>query len=134
MADYGNSTPAPAPADPRVHRSNDLATNSQPHSLRDALKDAARRNSSSASASTSEEDYDDKINKPVALLVQQNTKSGGNMKAVPMNSGQSTPSDASFDASVENVTVLKGAKVYTIAPDDKELRDILKKGLQRVSE
>lgn len=152
MADYGTS--APSPADTRVNRGNDSAgappqgnaytrfqDSNQPHSLRDALRNAANRNPSSTSGSTSEEDYDDKTLNPVAVLLQAKTGEAGpsshpgiSLQAATMESGQTTPSDASFEANVDNVAVVKGAKVYTIASDDKELRDILKKGLQRVSE
>lgn len=152
MADYGTS--APSPADTRVHQENDSAGappqgnaytrfqySNQPHSLRDALRNAASRNPSSTSGSTSEEDYDDKTRNPVSVLLQEKTDDAGpsshpgsSLKAATMESGQTTPSDASFEANVDNVAVVNGAKVYTIASDDKELRDILKKGLQRVSD
>lgn len=147
MADHG--TPAPAPAGPWAHQRDQSAnpgSPTQPHSLRDVLREAAGRSSSNTSVSTSEEDYDDKTNKsgdPVAVLLHTKKDDaaraggGGNsnnsFNAATMNSGQTTPSDTSFEATIDHVAVLKGAKVYTIASDDKELRDILKKGLQRVS-
>lgn len=157
MADYGTS--APAPADPRVHRGNEsdsaqeppqgndaptessLSDSNQPHSLRDALREATSRKSSLTSASTSEEDYDDNTHQPVAVLLKRNkddsdssSQLGNDLRTATMASGQTTPSDASFEATVDNVAVLKGGKLYKIASDDKELRDILRKGLQRVSE
>lgn len=161
MADCGTPAPAPAPApaDPRVHRGNESDSaqrppqgnnaaytsspqdSNQPHSLREALREATSRKSSTASTSTGEEDYDDNTHQPVAVLLERkrdgagsSSQPGSSLRGATMDSGQTTPSDSSFEVAVDKVAVLKGAKVYKIAADDKELRDILKKGLQRVSE
>lgn len=52
-----------------------------------------------------------------------------------MDSDLPTLSDASSEAgNLDDVAALKGAKFYTVAADDKELRDILKRSMQRVRE
>lgn len=107
------------------------------------MRNAASRHPSTPSGSTSEEDYDDQThNNPVAVLLPRKRGAArpsshlasGCLHTATMGSGQTTPSDASFDATLDSVAVVQGAKVYTIAPDDKELRDVLKRSLQRVSE
>lgn len=125
MADCGTSAPAES-------RGNDP----RPHSLRDALRAATARHSSSTtslSSSASEEDYDAKTHQPVAVLLQRKDPDSS-PKTVAMDSGESTPTDTSFEASVAKSAPRKASKVYTIISDDKELREILRRGLQRVSE
>lgn len=143
-----------APADPRTHNGNDSAdkhlqdnnnsyinTSSYPHSLRDVLKSTNGGSLSTPSDSTtSEEDYDTESKKSVAVLLPRRThdanplsRAGSNLKVVTMSSDPETPSDVSVDVgSLDDMTVLKGTKIYTIASDDKELRAILKRGMQRV--
>lgn len=97
--------------------------------------------------STSEEDYDDYAKKPVAVLLQGNKDahsqaattpasappSGSSLK-VAMASEPPTPiNDLSVDgASLNDLSTLNGAEVYAVASGDKELRAILKRGVQRV--
>lgn len=148
MADNGTA----APADLRVHYGSKPGTsvadsyfpaNSQPSALRQALRAAESGGISTPSESASEEDYDDESRKPVAVLLRRRKeketapslpRTGSNLKISATSSGVATPSDASSEAGhLDDVSSLKGAKVYTIASDDKELRDILRRGMQRVS-
>jgi sterol O-acyltransferase len=119
--------------------------NSSPQALRQALRSTDNGLISTPPESASEEDYDDESQKPVAVLLRRRknkenasslARTGSNLKISATGSGVATPSEASSDAGgLEdvNVNTLKGAKVYTIASDDKELRDILRRGMQRVS-
>lgn len=152
MANTGSA----ASADLRVHSGTDLPSPPQdesyinksrvPQSLRDALRSANGGGASTPTDSTSEEDYDDESNKPVAVLVRRRQETGhprpasaprssSNLKVATMSSDPATPSDVSSEAgNFDDVAALKGARLYTVASDDKELRDILKKGMQKVSE
>lgn len=120
-----------------------------PHSLRDALRSASGPGAATPTDSTSEEDYDDHLQskKPVAVFmkrrkesakepVQPNPllRSGSALKAAVLSSEPTTPSDAGSEVDkMDGISVPKGAKLYAIAPNDKELRAILKRGMQRVS-
>lgn len=147
MADKGTA----APADLELHHGSKpgtspadsyFAMSGPPRALRQALRTAGSGSIATPSES-SEEDYDDESRKPVAVLLrrrkgQENApslpRSGSNLKTSAAGSGVATPSDGSSEAGhLEDVTALKGAKVYTIASDDKELRDILRRGMNRVS-
>lgn len=150
------ATGTAASADLRVHSGPDSSSPPQdesyinksraPQSLREALRSANGGGASTPTDSTSEEDYDDESNKPVAVLVRRRKetepgrpafvpRSSSNLKVAAMSSGPATPSDVSSEAgNLDDVAALKGARLYTVASDDKELRDILKKGMQRVSE
>lgn len=152
MDDAGESVPA----DRRVQLGPDSSSPSQEvfhvndgrasYSLRDALRTANGGRASAPTDSTSEEDYDDCSKEPVAVLVRRRkgknqerailgSRSGSNLKVATMASGPATPSDVSSEAgNLDDVAALKGAKLYTVASDDKELRAILKRGMQRVSE
>lgn len=143
-----------APPDSRDHSSGSTtfppdetftSVRRPPHSLRHALRAANGEGATTPTDSTSEEDYDDESKKPVAVLLRRTkehesrpTKSlprpGSNLKE-EMPSEPSTPvSDISSETgNLDDVAALKNAKVYTVASDDKELRAILKRGMQRAS-
>lgn len=145
-----------APADLKVHHGDDSRTTTPgdetylefahtQHSLRDALRSANGR--SAITDSTSEEDYDDQSKQPVAVLMRRGKesakesgkpdvlrRSGSALKAAILSSEATTPSDVGSEVEkLDNVPVPKGAKLYAVAPNDKELRAILKRGMQRVS-
>lgn len=145
------------PADRRVHYVPDSSSPSQevshissshaPHSLRDALRTAEGGTGSNSTESTSEEDYDDRPEEPVAVVVRRRkgkdperanprSRSGSNpAKVAAVTVGPKTPSDISSEvADLDDEAALKVTKLYTVASDDKELRAILKRGMQRVSE
>lgn len=118
--------------------------NPPPRALREALRLAGSGRISTPSESASEEDYDEESQKPVAVLrlngkreKEQATKlpaSGSKLKLSEGASEVATPSDVSSEnGTLDDITSLRGAKVYTIASDDKELREILRRGVQRVS-
>ncbi|ROV93989.1 hypothetical protein VSDG_06303 [Cytospora chrysosperma] len=150
MGDKGTE----AAADLRVQHENKpnplpgdsyFAMNSSPQALRQALRSTDNGPISTPPESASEEDYDDESQKPVAVLLRRRknkehasplARTGSNLKISATSSGVATPSEASSDAGGledANVNALKGAKVYTIASDDKELRDILRRGMQRAN-
>lgn len=148
MADKGT----PAPADLSVNNGSKPATSpassyfdmtGSSRALRQTLKTADGGTIATPSESASEEDYDDESRKSVAVLLRRKKgqehspslpRSGSNLKISATSSGVATPSEASSEAGhVDDVSALKGAKVYTVASDDKELRDILRRGMQRVS-
>lgn len=118
-----------------------------PHSLRDALRSANGGGPSTSTDSTSEEDYDEQSKKPVAVLMRRRKepvkeagqanpllRTGSNLKTAMMNSEPTTPSDVGSEMDkTEAISLPKGAKLYAVAPDDKELRAILRRGMQRVS-
>lgn len=134
--------------EPGPHKSNEEAyftrNNNSPRALREALRLAGKGEISTPSESASEEDYDEESQKPIAVLRlnQRHEKDGpttipmsGSKLKVSEGTGEvATPSDASSEnGTLEDISSLRGAKVYTVASDDKELRDILRRGLQRVS-
>lgn len=149
---------AVAPTDLRFHHEDDATTtpgeepylefSHTPHSLRDALRTANGGRTIAPTDSTSEEDYDDQSKKPVMVLMRRRKeptkdpgqphpvlKSGSALKAAIMSSEPTTPSDVSSEADkLDDVPVPKGVQLYAVAPNDKELRAILKRGMQRVSE
>lgn len=140
-------------AEPRIrdetvpHASNEEAyftRNNPPRALREALRLSGSGRISTPSESASEEDYDEESQKPVAVLrlnkkreKDQTTTlpaSGSKLKLSEGTNEAATPSDVSSEnGSLEDLSSLRGAKVYTIASDDKELREILRRGVQRVS-
>lgn len=118
--------------------------NTSPRALREALQLANSGKISTPSESASEEDYDEQSQKPIAVLrlnrkreknqAAAHPTSGSKSKASEGTSEVATPSSASSEnGTLEDVASLRGAKVYTIASDDKELREILRRGMQRVS-
>lgn len=130
------------------HASNEEAyftrNNNPPRALREALRLAGSGKISTPSESASEEDYDEESQKPIAVLrlnkrreKEQATTlpaSGSKLKLSEGTGEVATPSDVSSETgSLEDISSLRGAKVYTIASDDKELREILRRGVQRVS-
>lgn len=121
-------------------------------SLRQALRSSQGVGASTPKESTSEEEYDDERKQPVAVLLQkgkqkeegpgvkgQLPRSGSSLKIATASGEPLTPSDVSSETDAldaahhHQLASLKGAKVYTVASDDKELRDILKRGMLRVS-
>lgn len=155
MTDQGTA----ATADPNVHQGDDSTTSTPgdesylefthaPHSLRDALRSANGGGVITPTDSTSEEDYDEQSKKPVAVLMRRRKepakeygqpspllRAGSSLKTAVMNSEPTTPSDVASEVDkLEAISVPKGAKLYAVAPNDKELRAILKRGMQRVSE
>lgn len=115
-----------------------------PRALREALRLAGSGKISTPSESASEEDYDEESQKPIAVLRLNNKREkdqtttlpavGSKLKVSEGTGGAATPSDASSEnGTLEDISSLRGAKVYTIASDDKELREILRRGVQRVS-
>lgn len=129
------------------HTSNEEAyftRNNPPRALRNALRLAGSGRISTPSESASEEDYDEESQKPIAVLRLNKKRekdpattlprSGSKLKVSEGTSEAATPSDVSSETgSLEDISSLRGAKVYTIASDDKELREILRRGVQRVS-
>ena len=118
--------------------------NTPPRALREALRLAGSGKISTPSESASEEDYDEESQKPIAVLRLNKKREKGQATTLPAvgsklkvsegTAGTATPSDASSEnGTLEDITSLRGAKVYTIASDDKELREILRRGAQRVS-
>ncbi|ROV96275.1 hypothetical protein VMCG_07703 [Cytospora schulzeri] len=149
MADKGTA----APADLKVHYGDKTNTapgdsyfemNGSARALRQALKTRDSGSISTPSESASEEDYDDESRKPVAVLLRRRKekeqapslpRTGSNLKISATSSGMETPSETSSETGhLEDVSALKGAKVYTIASDDKELRDILRRGMLRAKD
>lgn len=141
-------------AEPRMkdeavpHASNEEAyftrNNNPPRALREALRLAGSGRISTPSESASEEDYDEESQKPIAVLRLNKKRekdqattlpaSGSKLKVSEGTGEVATPSDVSSETgSLEDISSLRGAKVYTIASDDKELREILRRGVQRVS-
>ncbi|KAJ0119110.1 MBOAT family protein [Diaporthe amygdali] len=119
--------------------------NTSPRALREALQLANSGKISTPSESASEEDYDEQSQKPIAVLrlnrkreknqAAAHPTSGSKSKASEGTSEVATPSSASSEnGTLEDVASLRGAKVYTIASDDKELREILRRGMQRAKE
>lgn len=119
-----------------------------PFSLRQALRSAQGVGASTPTDSTSEEDYDEDTKKPVAVLLRRSKekerpglqgslpRSGSSLKIATASGEPLTPSDVSSEADAldaHQMASLKGAKLYTVASDDKELREILKRGMLRVS-
>ncbi|KAJ4415268.1 Sterol O-acyltransferase 2 (Sterol-ester synthase 2) [Gnomoniopsis sp. IMI 355080] len=148
-----------APADTNVHHGDDSTTSTPgdesylefthaPHSLRDALRSANGGGATTPTDSTSEEDYDEQSKKPVAVLMRRRKETakehgqpsplprpGSSLKTAVMNSEPATPSDFGSEVDkLEAISVPKGAKLYAVAPNDKELRAILKRGMQRAKE
>lgn len=129
------------------HKSNEEAyftRNRSPQALREALRLAGSGKISTPSESASEEDYDEESQKPIAVLRlnkrhekdQATTlpRSGSKLKVSEGAGEVATPSDVSSESgTLDDISSLRGAKVYTVASDDKELREILRRGLQRVS-
>lgn len=147
-----------APADLSAHQGVDSTTStpgddsyleftSAPHSLRDALRSANGGGPLTPTDSTSEEDWDDQAKKPVAVLMRRRKesendpgrpsplpRSGSALKTAITNGEPSTPSDVGSEGDkLEPMSVPKSSKLYAVAPNDKELRAILKRGMQRVS-
>lgn len=118
-----------------------------PHFLREALQSAGRGIATTPTDSASEEDYDDQFNKPVAVLMTTEDgpskrhapphhllRSGSGVKTTIQDSEPRTPSDISSEAGqLEDLTITTRTKMYAVESDDKELRAILKRGMQRVS-
>lgn len=134
--------------EPGRHKSNEEAyftRNNEPRALREALRLAGSGKISTPSETASEEDYDEESQKPIAVLrlnkmpekehVPKLPTSGSKLKVSGVTGEPSTtPSDVSSEnGTLEDISSLRGAKVYTVASDDKELREILRRGLQRVS-
>ncbi|KAG8168916.1 hypothetical protein KVR01_001665 [Diaporthe batatas] len=135
---------------PGHHKSNEEAyftrNSESPRALRDALRLAGRGAISTPSESASDEDYDDEAQKPIAVLrlnkshetdgATTNPTSGSKLKASDATGEVTTPTSdvSSENVILEDITSLRGAKVYTVASDDKELREILRRGLQRAKE
>lgn len=118
--------------------------NRSPQALREALRLAGSGKISTPSESASEEDYDEESQKPIAVLRLNKRhekdqaatlpRSGSKLKASEGAGEVATPSDVSSESgTLDDISSLRGAKVYTVASDDKELREILRRGLQRVS-
>ncbi|KAK7744469.1 Sterol O-acyltransferase 2 (Sterol-ester synthase 2) [Cytospora paraplurivora] len=118
----------------------------KPQALRQALR-AADSSLLSTPNDSSEEDYDDESRKPVAVLLRRRkekenakdspplTRTGSNLKVSATSSGVATPSDGSSEAGqIDDLGSLRGAKVYTLASDDKELREILRRGMLRAKD
>lgn len=138
MADNGTAAPAHLNVHDGSNNGSYFTESSPGGALRDALTGTKRGGAiRTPSYSASEEDYDDdESRKPVAVVLGEKTKPGKTLSKLNISSGLATPSDASSDG--ESLGPLKtkdlsGTRVYTVASDDKELRDILRRGLQRVS-
>lgn len=112
-----------------------------PQALREALRATNGGSRSRASSeSTSEEDWDEMSQQPVVVVRRQRTASGlkqpsrlrENASAVENSSSSRSSENGSFeDLTPLKTQGLKNAKVYTIAADDKELKEILRRGMQR---
>lgn len=135
--DHGSDATGPPRGDSRVDISH------APRALRDALRTAHGGIPSTPPDSTSEEDYDDYAKKPLVRRrkgrgqeqVNGRPRSASNLNIATMISDTTTPSDASSEAgNLNDAAAIKAATLYTIAADDKELRAILRRGLQRVRE
>lgn len=151
MVEAGQSVPADRLTDQAQNTSKPSRQDAHtinghvPHSLRDALTTANGGGAITPTDSTSEEDYDDYSRDSTTTLrrrrkgqVQQRpdpgSRSGSNLRTTVMNSGTATPSDGSSEVgNMDDLAPLKGSRLYAVASDDKELRAILKRGLQRVS-
>ncbi|POS72864.1 MBOAT family protein [Diaporthe helianthi] len=135
---------------PGPHKSNEEAyftrNNNSPRALREALRLAGRAGISTPSESASDEEYDGESQKPIAVLRLNKTHEKYGDTTLPMSGSKlkvsegtrevATPSDASSESGIllDDISSLRGAKVYTVATDDKELREILRRGLQRAKE
>jgi hypothetical protein len=135
---------------PSLHKSKEeeyFPGSREPRALREALRLAGSGMISTPSESASEEDYDEESQKPIAVLrlnkgpakeqAPKSSTTGSKLKVGKVTGEEAaapTPSDVSSEhGTLDDISSLKGAKVYTIAADDKELREILRRGLQRVS-
>ncbi|KAL1867733.1 Sterol O-acyltransferase 2 (Sterol-ester synthase 2) [Diaporthe australafricana] len=149
MAGNGAAGPAgPMIQDGSVHNKSTedayFTRKHSPRALREALRLADRGKISTPAESASEEDYDEESQRPVAVLRLNGRREKDEAATTPVSSSKlrssegasevATSSDMSSEnGALEDVSSLRGAKVYTIASDDKELREILRRGLQRVS-
>ncbi|KAF9882451.1 MBOAT family protein [Colletotrichum karsti] len=93
-----------------------------PHSLRDALHAASggKTNSTTPSETTSEEDYD--FPKPSERRLHDRKLS---------LDGSTLSEASSIDESVNGASGQKDLKTYVLSADDRELRDVIRRGLER---
>ncbi|GJC85302.1 sterol O-acyltransferase 2 [Colletotrichum liriopes] len=116
-----------------------LPTSSEPpHSLRDALRTAAggRTTSTTPSESPSEEDYDDprlsaggrKERAPVRPGASPLKNSSNHDRKLSLD-GSTLSETSSVDESLRDGN--GRLKTYVLSPDDRELRDVIKRGLER---
>lgn len=159
MADKGTAAPAGLSVNSETQRDNTLPASptsptspvdaffpgaGKPQALRQALR-AADSSLLSTPNDSSEEDYDDESRKPVAVLLRRRkekeharsspplTRTGSNLRISATSSGVATPSDGGSElGKADDLGSLRGAKVYTLASGDKELREILRRGMLRV--
>ncbi|KAJ0167953.1 Sterol O-acyltransferase 2, partial [Colletotrichum tanaceti] len=114
------------------------ASSEPPHSLRDALRTASggRTTGAAPSESPSEEDYDDPKLSARRRKVQAPVRPG----ASPLKAASKRDRKLSLDGSTLSETssvdepLRDGGgrlKTYVLSPDDRELRDVIKRGLER---
>lgn len=102
----------------------------------------ARSNSDPPSESTSEEDYDDLHRPSPSVLLRRRGKADSydnsgvaTPEIVPLDTSRALGESSGLDSIQPRVSsrpTFKGQKTYVVASDDAELREILRKGLERV--
>ncbi|KAK1477220.1 MBOAT family protein [Colletotrichum cuscutae] len=114
-----------------------LAASREPRSLRDALRATGRAASATPSESPSEEDYDD----PKLSARPRKGRAPVRPGASPLKNSSNRERKLSLDgstlsetSSIDDEPLRDGSgrlKTYVLSPDDRELRDVLKRGLER---
>ncbi|OHF01492.1 MBOAT family protein [Colletotrichum orchidophilum] len=118
--------------------STSLAASPEPRSLRDALRAAGGDRATSApSESPSEEDYDD----PKQSARLRKERAPPRPGASPLKKSSIRERTLSLDgstlseaSSIDEEPIKDGSgrlKTYVLSPDDRELRDVIKRGLER---
>jgi hypothetical protein len=140
----GMELPEGAEVAPNELRQAERSQHPRPGALAEAMR-AAKRNmdqTPSEGTSASEEDYDEQQRPAVAVYLRRRAKRNRSNESSTLptpeivHEGQNEK-DLLGKGAFEHVRPLstvkgKGEKTYVVASDDKELQDILRRGLQRV--
>lgn len=118
----------------------ELAASSEPpHSLRDALRAAGghRKTAATPSESPSEEDYDEPKLSERRRKERAPTRPGASPLKNPLVHERKLSLDGSTLSEASSIDEpmrdsLGRLKTYVLSPDDRELRDVIKRGLERV--
>ncbi|KAJ0294025.1 hypothetical protein CBS470a_001163 [Colletotrichum nupharicola] len=115
-----------------------VASRESPRALRDALRAAngGRTNSTTPSETTSEEDYDEpkltrcRHDRPAAKNTPSPLKNSSNHERKLSLDGSTLSEASSIDESTGGAD-RKDLKTYVLSADDRELRDVIRRGLER---
>ncbi|KAE9566843.1 Sterol O-acyltransferase 2 [Colletotrichum fructicola] len=115
-----------------------VASRESPRALRDALRTAngGRTNSTTPSETTSEEDYDEpkltrrRHDRPAAKNTSSPLKNSSNHERKLSLDGSTLSEASSIDESTGGAD-RKDLKTYVLSADDRELRDVIRRGLER---